>query len=82
MRYETMWRNKWITDGDKTIDDFIKTYEDIIKMFEGWKEKGVQVENHDDDYATFYTENEKVAEELGWEPEEEWEDEECDEFLD
>ena len=30
-RYVSTWRNKWITSGAGSIDDFIKTYEYLAK---------------------------------------------------
>jgi len=77
MKYEFLWRNKWITFDAETIDDFIKTYEQLAQMFKDWKAKGVELDKESgvsDDYATFYTENEDVAKEYGFE--EPWEEEE------
>lgn len=78
-RYEYLWRNKWITSEAETIDDFIETYEGLLAMFKEWRDKGVLLDLESgigDDYATFYTDNKDLADELGFE---EWEYEE-DEF--
>jgi len=63
-KYVSTWRNKWITAGATSIDDFIKTFEGLAKMFKEWKELGIQLDPESstgDDYAEFYTENMDVA---------------------
>ncbi|MFX0040583.1 MAG: hypothetical protein ACFFCY_06255 [Promethearchaeota archaeon] len=67
--YITTWRNKWITSGAKSIDDFIKTFEDLLKRFKQWKEWGITLYDDggtDDDYATFATDNIDVAIKAGF----------------
>ncbi len=64
LTYVTMWRNKWITAGAKSIDDFIKTFEGLAKMFRQWKEWGVTLledENLGDNFARFVTKDKEVA---------------------
>lgn len=83
-RYEILWRNKWITSEAKTIDDFIETYEGLVSLFRMWKEKGIILDDDsgiDDDYATFYTFNKEVAEELQFKKwdQDEWDEDEEDE---
>jgi len=63
-KYVSTWRNKWITSGAASIDDFIKTFESLIKMFKEWKEMGIKLYpgcSTGDDYAEFYTEDMDVA---------------------
>lgn len=70
MYYEYLWRNKWITCDAKSIDDFIKTFEELTKMFIAWKAKGIKLDPEssiNDDYAIFYTEDSKVAEQEDFE---------------
>ena len=64
IKYVSTWRNKWITSGAGSIDDFIKTFETLTKMFKEWKEMGVKLYpdcSTGDDYAEFYTEDMDVA---------------------
>jgi len=63
-KYVSTWRNKWITSGAGSIDDFIKTFEALTKMFKEWKEMGIKLYpgcSTGDDYAEFYTEDMDVA---------------------
>jgi len=63
-KYVSTWRNKWITSGAGSIDDFIKTFEALAKMFKEWKEMGIKLHpdsSTGDDYAEFYTEDMDVA---------------------
>lgn len=68
-KYISTWRNKWITSGAGSIDDFIKTFEKLAKMFKEWKEMGIKL-NPDcstgDDYAEFYTEDMDAAIKAGF----------------
>jgi len=59
-KYVSTWRNKWITAGANSIDDFIKTFEGLAKYFKEWKEMGIKLDpdsSTGDDYAEFYTED-------------------------
>jgi len=63
-KYVSTWRNKWITSGAGSIDDFIKTFEALAKLFKEWKEMGIKLYpgcSTGDDYAEFYTEDMDVA---------------------
>jgi len=63
-KYTTTWRNKWITSKAGSIDDFIKIYEGLAEMMKRWKAEGIELDpdgSVGDDYAQFYTYNEKVA---------------------
>ena len=67
--YMVTWRNKWITSGAKTIDDFIQTFEALAKKFKLWKEWGIKFhddESAEDDYATFITDNMDIAIKAGF----------------
>jgi len=64
VKYVSTWRNKWITSGAGSIDDFIKTFEELAKMFREWKDMGIELSpdcSTGDDYAEFYTEDMDVA---------------------
>jgi len=63
-KYLSTWRNKWITAGAGSIDDFISAFEALAKMFKEWKEWGIKLypdSSTGDDYAEFYTEDMEVA---------------------
>ncbi len=67
--YKTIWRNKWITAGAKSIDDFINTFEGLANHFREWKELGITLEEDGgviDDYATFSTDDMDVAIKAGF----------------
>lgn len=68
-KYVSTWRNKWITAGAGSIDDFIKTYEYLAKKFKEWKEMGIKLYpdcSTGDDYAEFFTEDMDVAIKAGF----------------
>jgi len=68
-KYVSTWRNKWITAGAGSIDDFIKTFEALAKMFKEWKEMGIKLSPESstgDDYAEFYAEDMDVAIKAGF----------------
>ena len=63
-KYMSAGRNKWITAGAGSIDDFIKTFEALAKKFKQWKEWGIKLDPYsstEDDYAEFYTHDMDVA---------------------
>jgi len=68
-RYVSTWRNKWITAGASSIDDFIHVFEHLAKKFQEWKEMGIKLDPESsmgDDYADFYTEDMDVAIKAGF----------------
>ena len=67
--YITTWRNKWITSGATSIDDFIDTFKALAKQFQQWKEWGIKLDDDlgvGDDYATFITDDMDVAIKAGF----------------
>jgi hypothetical protein len=65
----TIWRNKWITSGAKTIDDVIQTFEALARQFLRWKEWGIELHDDgsvEDDYAIFITNNMDIAIKAGF----------------
>jgi hypothetical protein len=63
------WRNKWITAGAQSIDDFIKTYESLAAHFRQQKEWGITLYEDggvEDDYATFITDDMETAVRAGF----------------
>ena len=68
-KYITTWRNKWITSGAGSIDDFIKVYESLAEKFRQWKEWGITLEDdggRGDDYSSFVTDDMDVAIKAGF----------------
>ena len=68
-RYEHVQQLKVITADARTIEDFIRIFEDNLHLFRRWHEKGIKVDPHGGGigYAIFYTYDEKVAREEGFE---------------
>ena len=67
--YKTTWRNKWITSGATSIDDFINVFEFLAKQFREWKDLGIKLEDDggvSDDYATFIVDDMDVAIQAGF----------------
>jgi len=68
-RYVSTWRNKWITAGASSIDDFVHVFDHLAKKFQEWKEMGIKLDPESsmgDDYADFYTEDMDVAIKAGF----------------
>lgn len=73
-QYVYLWRNKWITSGAESIDDFITIYEKLLNKLKRWKSLGINLQldgGVQDDYAEFYTYDEDVAEKEGFEEDKE-----------
>jgi WD40 repeat protein len=73
-KYIDVWRNKWITSGAGSIDDFIHTYERLAEQFKEWKADGIILDPDiiggvGDDYAQFCTYDENIAFKHGFEEE-------------
>lgn len=72
MTYETIIRGKWMFDGCKTIDEMRDRLVEQVNFFTKLKEAGAEVTCEEDgivdDYAflTLETENEKLADDLGF----------------
>jgi len=64
MRYEYLWRNKWLTAGAKSVEEMIAGLRDAADLLEGMKEDGLvleDVESLEDDYAFLRTDDPKLA---------------------
>jgi hypothetical protein len=69
LKYAMTWRNKWITAGATSIDNFIETLERITEMFRKWKAFGIELNDTGgvaDDYAEFITEDMDTAIKAGF----------------
>jgi len=69
-QYVYLWRNKWITSGARSIDDFIGIYEELLSKLRRWKGQGIKLQIDQgimDDYAEFYTFDEAAAKKEGFE---------------
>ena len=68
-KYVSTWRNKWITSGAASIDDFIKIFEGLANKWKEWKKMGIKLDPESDtgsDYAEFYTDDMDVAIKAGF----------------
>lgn len=71
VKYETVWRNKWITSDAKTIDDMIKMLRESADYLEAMKNDGVTLSENSgivDDYADLITTDKAIAEKYGFHP--------------
>ena len=69
IRYEHVHHNKFDVTQARTIGDFIKAFEESLSLFKRWEEKGIKLDPHGvgNSYAIFYTYDEKIAREEGFE---------------
>lgn len=69
VRYEHVHQIKFTAVGARTIGDLIQNFEENLRLFKRWEEKGVQLDPHGvgSSYAIFFTYDEKVAREEGFE---------------
>jgi len=69
IRYEHVHPNKLDTTSARTIADFIRIHEDNMLRLKRWEAKGIQLDPHGvgNGYAIFYTYEEQVAREEGFE---------------
>ena len=84
-RYETLWRNKWLTSEAKTIDDMIDSLRAAADHLDEMRKSGITLEDDGgvgDDYATLVTTDPEVAKKFGMEEEREYLDEEDGETTD
>lgn len=81
MEYEYTWRNKWLTEGAKTLDDMIEILRSAATCLARMRGQGIVLRDdgcQKDDYATLTTTDSKVAKEFGFLPPLELEDENAD----
>jgi hypothetical protein len=86
-RYETLWRNKWLTSEAKSIDDMIASLRAAADELDAMRKAGVTLEDSGgvgDDCATLVTTDPEVAKKFGMEEEREYleEDDDDDEVTD
>ena len=77
-RYETLWRNKWLTSKAKTIDEMIESLRAAADHLDEMRKAGVTLEDDGgvgDDYATLVTTDPNVANKFGMDEEREYLDE-------
>lgn len=67
-RYEQVYHNKFIALDAKNIADLVGILEEKLALFKRWEEKGIQLDPHGSgsSYAIFYTYDEQVAREEGF----------------
>jgi hypothetical protein len=79
-RYVTIWRNKWLTAGAKSLEDMIQMLQNSSKTLEAMFNDGVTLDQQGgtgDDYAYLVTTDPKVAEKYDMHPEDEIFDDEA-----
>ncbi|QXE91946.1 hypothetical protein [Geomonas subterranea] len=69
VRYEHVHQIRFTAVGAETIGDLIRTFEESLQLLKHWDEKGIQLDPHGvgSNYAIFYTYDEAVAREEGFE---------------
>jgi len=69
LRYEHVHQYKIDLSQAKSIGDCITIFQDAVTLFKRWEAKGVYLDPHGigTSYAIFYTYDEKVAREEGFE---------------
>lgn len=69
LRYERVHQIKFTAVGARTIGDLIHNFEENLALFKRWEEKGIKLDPHGvgSSYAIFYTHDEQVAREEGFE---------------
>ena len=78
-RYETLWRNKWLTSEAKSIDAMIESLRAAADTLDEMRKAGVTLKDTagaGDDYATLVTTDPEAAKRFGMEEEREYLDEE------
>lgn len=77
-RYESIWRNKFLTLDASSIEDMIASLRDASIRLEAMRADGVQIDPADgtgDDYATLFTYDPAIAKKYDFHPEEDFLDE-------
>jgi hypothetical protein len=75
--YNYVWRNKWLTDEARTIEEMIAGLRSAADELQAMKEAGVTLLDDGaalDDYATLVTDDPTVAARFGFDEEEEEDD--------
>jgi hypothetical protein len=69
VRYEHVHHIKFDASHARSISDFIKIFDENLTLFKRWEEKGIQLDPHGigSSYAIFFTYDETVAREEGFE---------------
>jgi hypothetical protein len=69
VRYEHVHHIKFDASHARSIDDFIKIFEENLSLFKRWEARGIKLDPHGigSSYAIFYTSDESVAREEGFE---------------
>ena len=81
-RYQTIWRNKWLTADAKSLDEMIAMLQGAAAELEAMRIDGVTLDpgrGTGDDYAFLITTNAAIAKKYGMEPEDEFFDEDDEE---
>lgn len=69
VRYEHVHPIKFTAVGARTIGDLIRNMEENLQLLKRWEEKNIQLDPHGvgTSYAIFFTYDEEVAREEGFE---------------
>jgi hypothetical protein len=83
MRYESIFRCKWLGDGSETLSEIAEKLEQEIVLLKQMEADGIVMEaTMEDDYAFLVTENEEIAKKYSFYECEEEEYEEDIEIID
>ncbi|NEP45614.1 MAG: hypothetical protein F6K35_42950 [Okeania sp. SIO2H7] len=75
-KYHLTWRNKFLTNDAKSINDMIDSLEFAVEQLREMRDAGVVLDGGaEEDYAVLITDNPKIADRFGF-----WEVEEEDDF--
>ena len=75
-KYHLTWRNKFLTNDAKSINDMIDNLEFAVEQLREMRDAGVVLDGGaEDDYAVLVTDEPKIADRFGF-----WEVEEDDDF--
>jgi hypothetical protein len=71
MKYEYVWRNKWLTGEAKSIGDMIDRLEKAVAELQAMRDAGIILAAPDDgtsdDYARLVTSDKAIADKFGLE---------------
>ena len=78
-RYYLIWRNRLLTSEAESIEDMVAALEEAAQTLREMQEAGVWLDGGtEQDYAYLVTEDEDVALEYGFEPEDQEDEEDAD----
>jgi hypothetical protein len=79
-RFSTLWRNKWLTSDDTTLEGMEASLRGAADTLKEYREAGLQLDaqGNGEDYMYIFTHDQKLAERFELDPDELDEDEDDD----